>query len=81
MSVNLEYIAVTVTCRVQPTVMTTHVKHRMEHALHVNLDGLDYSVKQVVLLIVHVIMMYITCTCINNKTSVTLFCKHQSFDM
>lgn len=58
---NLEYIAVTVTCRVPPTVMTTHVTHRMEHALHVNLVGLEYSVKQVILLIVHVIKMCITC--------------------
>lgn len=61
MSVNLEYIAVTVICRVQPTVMTTHVTHRMEHALHVDLDGLDYTVIQVVLLIAHVIKIHITC--------------------
>lgn len=60
-SVNLAYIAVTVTCRVPPTVITTHVTNRMEHAIHVNLVGLEYSAKQVILLIIHVIKMYITC--------------------
>lgn len=58
---NPGHIAVTVTCRVPPTVKTTHVKCLMEHALHVNLDGLEYTVKQVIMLIVYVIKRYITC--------------------
>lgn len=49
-SVNLGYMAVTVIYRVQPTVRTTLVTERMEHALHVNLDGLEYTVTQVKLL-------------------------------
>lgn len=54
-SVNLKYIAVTVTYYVPLTAMTIHVTYRMELALHVNLDGLGYTVKQVILFIIYVI--------------------------
>lgn len=54
-SVNPRYMAVTVICHAPLTVMTTRVTIRMEHALHVNLDGLEYTVKQVILLIIYVI--------------------------
>lgn len=37
--VNRGYMAVTVIYRVLPTVKTTRVIHRMEHVIHVNLDG------------------------------------------
>lgn len=46
--VNLGYMAVTAIYRVLPTVKTTSVTHRMEHVIHVNLDGLEYTVKQVI---------------------------------
>lgn len=51
-SVNLGYMAVTVTCRVPLTVKTTHVTDRMEHALHVNLVGMEFIVKQVRLILI-----------------------------
>lgn len=53
--VNPGYMAVTVIYPVPSTVMTTRVTGRMEHALHVNLDGLEYTVKQVMMLIIYVI--------------------------
>lgn len=37
----------TVTCRAPPTVKTTHVTCRMEHALHVRLAGPESIVNQV----------------------------------
>lgn len=40
-SVNLEYMAVTVIYRVPSTAIRTCVTDGMEHALHVNLDGLE----------------------------------------
>lgn len=46
--VNLGYMAVTVIYRVLPTVKTTRVIHRMDHVIHVNLDGQEYTVKQVI---------------------------------
>lgn len=45
--VNMEYTEATVTCRVQQHVKTEYVTHRMEHALHVSLDGPECIVKQV----------------------------------
>lgn len=45
-SVNLEYMVVTALSFVPPPVMTTRVIDRMVHALHVNLVGLGYTVKQ-----------------------------------
>lgn len=52
-SAYLGYMALTVTYLVPPTVMTTRVTERMEHALHVNLDGLEYSVKQAIMFIIY----------------------------
>lgn len=46
--VNLGYMAVTVIYRVLPTVKTTRAIHRMDHVIHVNLDGQEYTVKQVI---------------------------------
>lgn len=37
----------TATCCVQATVKATHVTCRLEHALHVNLDGLECIAEQV----------------------------------
>lgn len=54
----LEYMVVSATCRVPLTVKTTHVMHRMDHALHVNLDGKECTVKQV-----RVPSMSKMCTC------------------
>lgn len=44
---NLEYTVVTVTGHVPPTVKTTCVTYKMGPVIHVNLDGLEYRVKQV----------------------------------
>lgn len=49
-SVNLGYMVVTVIYRVPPTVKTTSVTHRMEHAFYVKKDGQEYTVKQVIML-------------------------------
>lgn len=43
----MEYMAVTVTCRVLQTVKTTYVTYKTEHALTVNLVGLELNVKHV----------------------------------
>lgn len=59
-SVNLGYMAVTVTCPVPSAVKTKHAKYRMEHALHVSLDGPDCIVKQVRIFITHVINIRLT---------------------
>lgn len=45
--VNMEYLVDTVICRVPLTVNTVHAIHKMEHALHVSLDGPECIVKQV----------------------------------
>lgn len=45
-------MAVTVIYHVPSTVKTVYVKGRMEHALHVILDGLENIVKQVRLTII-----------------------------
>lgn len=52
-TVDLEYMAATVIYRVQSTVMTIHVTCRMVLASPVNLDGLEYIVYQVMLLIAY----------------------------
>lgn len=54
-SANLGYMVVTALSFVPPPVMRTRVIDRMVHALHVNLGGLGYTVKQVILLIIYVI--------------------------
>lgn len=61
-TVDLESLATTVIYRVQSTVMTINATCRMEHASPVNPDGLEYTVKQVMLLskTVYVIKIYIT---------------------
>lgn len=43
----MEYIVATVTFPAPPTVKTTHVTCRMEHALHVRLAGPECIVNQV----------------------------------
>lgn len=58
-SVNMGYMAVIVIYRVPQTVKTTRVTYTMEHALHVDLDGLGYIVQQVILLIIS--LFFSTC--------------------
>lgn len=53
--VNLVCMAVTVTYYVLIIAKTTYVTERMEHAFHVDLDGLEYTVKQVILSTIHAI--------------------------
>lgn len=53
--VNLGCMAVTVIYLVQPIVKTTGVTETMEHVLHVNQDGLEYTVKQVILFTIYAI--------------------------
>lgn len=57
LSVDIRYMAVIVIYRVPTTVKTTRVTHKMEHVIHVNLDGLDYTVKQVLMFIAYVIKL------------------------
>lgn len=45
--VKMEYMAVSVTCRVLQTVKKTYVTYKKEHVLTVNLVGLELNVKQV----------------------------------
>lgn len=59
LGVNLGCMEVTVIYRVQPTVRTVRVTHIMEHVLHVNLDGLGYTVKQVILFNIYAIKIRI----------------------
>lgn len=81
-SVQQVHMAVTVIYRVPQTVITTHVTQSAELAFHVNLDGLDYTVKQVILLNTYVIKLLLTgFVCIFvfiNRISAISFCKHIS---
>lgn len=59
LGVNLGCMVVTVISLVPPIVKTTGVTERMVHVLHVNLDGQDYTVKQVILFTLYAIKIRI----------------------
>lgn len=71
-SVSMDYMAVTVIYRVPPTVMTVYVKERMEHALHVNQDGLENIVTQVSLTIIIFMKIYMKVTLIVSLYSLAI---------
>lgn len=79
---NLGSMVVTVICRVPKIVKTTGVTERMVHVLHVNPDGQDYTVKQVILFTIYAIKIriadFLIYFAINNRLSVISFCKHIS---
>lgn len=79
-SANMGCMVVTVICLVPPIVKTTGVTERMVHVLHVNPDGQEYTVKQVILFTIYAIKIriagFLMYFAINNRLSVISFCKH-----
>lgn len=55
-----ECTAPRVTFRAPPPAKITNATYKVEHVLSVNLDGLGYTVKQVIMLITYVIKQLLT---------------------